>query len=89
MLRHELALELQTSYRTLARAIAAATLLREEILPRAESVLESAETRYASGDMSLAELLPIRRDWTRARLDYLEALNDVMQAWAALSPYAR
>lgn len=85
--RNALALELQTAYRTLARAIAAATLLREEILPRAESVLRSAETRYASGDISLAELLPIRRDWTRARLDYLEALNDVTQAWAALSPY--
>jgi cobalt-zinc-cadmium efflux system outer membrane protein len=85
--RNELELELRTSYRTLARAIAAAQLLREEILPRAESVLRSAETRYASGDISLAELLPIRRDWTRARLDYLEALNEVTQAWAALSPY--
>jgi outer membrane protein, heavy metal efflux system len=85
--RNELTLELQTSYRTLARAIAAAQLLREEILPRAESVLRSAETRYANGDISLAELLPIRRDWTRARLDYLEALNEVTQAWAALSPY--
>jgi cobalt-zinc-cadmium efflux system outer membrane protein len=85
--RNALALELQTAYRTLARAIAAATLLREEILPRAESVLRSAETRYASGDISLAELLPIRRDWTRARLDYLETLNDVTQAWAALSAY--
>jgi len=85
--RNELTLELQTSYRTLARAIAAAQLLREEILSRAESVLRSTETRYASGDISLAELLPIRRDWTRARLDYLEDLNDVTQAWAALSPY--
>jgi outer membrane protein, heavy metal efflux system len=85
--RNELARELQTSYRTLATAIAAAKLLREEILPRAESVLRSAETRYASGDISLAELLPIRRDWTRVRLDYLDALQDVMQAWAALSPY--
>jgi outer membrane protein TolC len=80
---------LQASYRALTRAIASATLLREEILPRAERVLENAEARYASGDMSLAELLPIRRDWTRARLDYLEALNEVMQAWAGLSPYAR
>jgi outer membrane protein, heavy metal efflux system len=85
--RNELELELRTSYRTLARAIGAAQLLRDEILPRAESILQSAETRYASGDISLAELLPIRGDWTRARLDYLEALNDVMQAWAALSPY--
>jgi outer membrane protein TolC len=75
------------AYRTLATAITAAKLLREEILPRAENVLHSAETRYASGDISLTELLPIRRDWTRLRLDYLDALQDVMQAWAALSPY--
>jgi outer membrane protein TolC len=85
--RHALALELQTAYGTLASAIAAAQLLRDEILPRAESVLQSAETRYASGDISLAELLPIRRDWTRVRLEYLDALQHVMQAWAALSPY--
>ncbi len=85
--RNALAQELQTAYRTLATATAAATLLRDEVLPRAENVLRSAETRYASGDISLAELLPIRRDWTRVRLDYLDALQDVMQAWAALSPY--
>ena len=89
VLRHELTLDLQASHRKLTSAMASATLLRKEILPRAERVLESAEARYRSGDMSLAELLPIRRDWTRARLDHLEALNEVMQAWAVLSPYVR
>jgi cobalt-zinc-cadmium efflux system outer membrane protein len=87
LVRNELGRELQASYRKLARAVASAKLLREDILPRAESVLQGAETRYRNGDISLAELLPIRRDWTRARLDYLEALNDVMQAWTALLPY--
>jgi outer membrane protein, heavy metal efflux system len=85
--RNELGRELQAAHRTLARAVACAKLLREDILPRAGSVLQGAETRYRSGDISLAELLPIRRDWTKARLDYLEALNDVMQAWTALLPY--
>jgi outer membrane protein, heavy metal efflux system len=85
--RNELGRELQAAHRTLSRAVASAKLLREDILPRAESVLQGAETRYRSGDISLAELLPIRRDWTKARLDYLEALNDVMQAWTALLPY--
>ena len=61
--------------------------LREEILPRADRVLQGAEVRYRAGDMSLTELLPVRRDWTRVRLDYLEALHEVMQAWAELSPY--
>src|SRR2546425_1571044 len=72
--RNELSLGLQTSHRKLVRAIAAAKLLREEILLRAEGVLQSAEAHYATGDINLAELLPVRRDWTRVRLDYLEDL---------------
>lgn len=87
VVRNELSLHLQTAHRKLARAIAATTLLREEILPRADSVLQAAEARYRSGDMSLSELLPVRRDWTRVRLDHLDALHEVMQAWAELSPY--
>ena len=86
-LRNEQSLRLQAAHRKIARAIAAATVLREEILPRAERVLQGAEARYRAGDMSLTELVPLRRDWTRVRLDYLEALHDVMQAWAELSPY--
>lgn len=87
VVRNELSLGLRTSHRKLVRAIATARLLREEILPRAERVLQSAEARYATGDTNLYELLPVRRDWTRVRLDYLEALYEVMQAWAELSPY--
>lgn len=87
VLRNELSFGLQTSHNKLVRAIAAAKLLREEILPRAARVLQSAEARYTTGDINLAELLPVRRDWTRVRLDYLEALHEVMQAWAELSPY--
>jgi cobalt-zinc-cadmium efflux system outer membrane protein len=85
--RNEQSLRLQAAHRKLARAVAAATVLRGEILPRADSVLQGAEARYRAGDMSLTELIPLRRDWTRVRLDYLEALHDVMQAWAELSPY--
>jgi cobalt-zinc-cadmium efflux system outer membrane protein len=87
--RNELFLRLQTAHSKLERAIATSMLLREEILPRAESVLHAAEARYRAGDIGLSELLPVRRDWTRVRLDYLEALQDVMQAWAELSPYVR
>jgi cobalt-zinc-cadmium efflux system outer membrane protein len=86
-IRNEQSLRLQAAHRKLARAVAATALLKEEMLPRAESVLQGAEARYRSGDMGLSELLPVRRDWTRIRLDYLEALHDVMQAWAELSPY--
>ena len=86
-LRNEQSLRLQTAHRKLARAVAAATLLRREMLPRAESVLQSAEARYRAGDMSLTELVPLRREWTRVRVEYLDALHEVMQAWAELAPY--
>jgi outer membrane protein TolC len=61
--------------------------LKTEILSRAETVLKGAEARYAAGDISRAELLPVRRDWAAVHLSYLESLRDVMQAWATLSPY--
>ena len=86
-LRNEQSLRLQAAHRKLARAVATAAALRGEMLPRADSVLQGAEARYRAGDMSLSELLPVRREWTRVRLEYLEALHDVMQAWAELSPY--
>ena len=86
-LRNEQSLRLQTAHRKLARAVAAATLLRREMLPRAERVLQSAEARYRAGDMSLTELVPLRREWTRVRVEYLDALHEVMQAWAELAPY--
>ena len=60
-----------------------------EILPRADTVLKAAEARYSAGDMSLTEVLPVRRDWAAVQLTYLESLRDVMQAWAALTPYLR
>lgn len=67
--------------------IDSANLLREDILPQAQSVLDGFETRYAEGDVSLIEILPVRRDATTLRLNYLDALRDVMQTWAQLSPY--
>lgn len=86
---NELLLELRTAYGTLTRALNTVTQLRQIILPRAEGVLRVTETRYTTGDVSLSELLPVRRDWTELRLDYLDALHEVNQAWAALSPYMK
>ena len=68
-IRSDQALRLQAAHRKLARAVAAATVLREAILPRAAQVLQGAEARYRAGDLSLTELVPLRRDWTRVRLD--------------------
>lgn len=71
----------------LSEAVRHARLLKSEILPRAETVIQGAEVRYAGGDMSLADILPIRRERASAELAYLEALREVMEAWAALRPY--
>ena len=87
MTQNELTTRLRESHLQLTAALAGSRTLKTEILPRAETVVKGAEARYAAGDISLAELLPVRRDWAAVRLSYLESLRDVMQAWAALSPY--
>jgi cobalt-zinc-cadmium efflux system outer membrane protein len=80
--RNDLTQRLREAHTQLANALAAARALRTEILPRAETVSRTAEARRADGDISLAELLPVRRETAAARLTYLESLRDVMQAWA-------
>lgn len=68
----------------LSEALGHARLVREEILPRAETVLKAAEARHTAGDMSLADILPIRKDYAAVRLAHLEALREVMEAWGSL-----
>jgi outer membrane protein, heavy metal efflux system len=85
--QNELNLRLRQAYIQLTTSLANSRALQTEILSRADSVLNAAEARYAAGDISLSDLLPIRRDWAGVQLDYLESLRDVMQAWAELSGY--
>ncbi len=85
--RNELDRQLREVHLKLVRAMAQARLLKEEILPRAGTVVRGVEARYAGGDMSLADLLPIRRDLTQARLAHLESLREVLEAWALLRPF--
>jgi outer membrane protein, heavy metal efflux system len=68
----------------LREALGHARLVKEDILPRAETVLKAAEARHAAGDLSLADVLPIRRDYASVRLAYLEALREVMESWGEL-----
>jgi outer membrane protein, heavy metal efflux system len=70
-----------------ATALANSRILRTDVLPRVDSVLKASEARFEAGDISLAELLPVRRDWAAVQLTYLESLRDVMQAWADLSAF--
>ena len=88
MTQNELTTRLRESYLQLTAALANSRTLKTEILSRAETVLKGAEARYAAGDISLAEILPVRRDWAAVQLTYLESLRDVMQAWAEIKPLA-
>jgi outer membrane protein, heavy metal efflux system len=73
----------------LSEAVHHTTLAKEEILPKAETVLKVAEARYAAGDLSLADVLQVRRDFAAARLAYLDGLREVMEAWSELKAFLR
>lgn len=58
-------------------------LIEDHALPRARSILETAEKRFSEGDISLGEVLAQRRQFASLQLAYLESLRDVLEAWAA------
>jgi cobalt-zinc-cadmium efflux system outer membrane protein len=82
--QNEQRVQLHESYSMFSTALANRRVYQTEVIPYAETARKSAEARYAVGDISLAEVLPIRRDWASVQLGYLESLRDVMQAWAAI-----
>jgi cobalt-zinc-cadmium efflux system outer membrane protein len=86
---NELNLRLRESHAQLTAALATSRAFQTEIMPRAEIMLKATEARYAAGDTSLADVLPIRRDWAAMQLAHLESMRDVMQAWAEVSGYVR
>jgi cobalt-zinc-cadmium efflux system outer membrane protein len=82
--KNDLVLRFREAHARLATALASSRALRSEILPRAGTVLNAAEARYAAGDISLGEILPVRREATDVQLAYLESLRDVMEAWGTV-----
>jgi cobalt-zinc-cadmium efflux system outer membrane protein len=82
--RNELGLELRSRELALERALDTVSVLQSDVLPKVETTLRGAEARYAAGDTSLSDVLAVRREATAARLNYLEALRVVMEAWAVL-----
>lgn len=77
--QHELELQLRS-------ALAAVELFKTDVLPKTGKALAAAEARFNAGDISLAELLPIRREHHAARLRYSEAIRVVLVSWAGLLP---
>lgn len=51
---------------------------RDELLPRARRVLETAEVRYQAGDIDLSEVLRARRQFAQLEM---ELLDRQLQAW--------
>ena len=84
---NELTTRLRESHLQLTLALDTIRTFKTEILGKADIVLKSAEARYAAGDISLAEILPVRRDWAAMQLSYLESLRDVMQAWVEVKNF--
>ena len=88
MTQNELTTRLRESFLELTTALANSRTLKTEILGRADTLLKGAEARYAAGDISLAEILPVRRDWAAVQLSYLESLRNVMLAWGEVKSLA-
>jgi len=86
-LRQQTDLALREAHARLIRAIESAGLLQREIIPQAQIALATAETRYREGDISLIEVLPLRRDRIALQLEALQAKLEIQEAWADISPY--
>lgn len=73
----------------LESAVGRLRAIEGDLLPRARSILEAEEARYRAGDLTLAEILPLRRDLIDIRLEELQARREAFEAMARLSPFLR
>jgi cobalt-zinc-cadmium efflux system outer membrane protein len=82
--RNEIGHELHARELALERALETAAVLKADVLPKVNAILRGTEARYKAGDISLSELMVIRREAETSQMKYLEALRSVMEAWAGL-----
>ena len=81
----ELQTQLHLAHAELTTALANRRALKDDILPRATTVLKAVEVRHAAGELALDDVLTARREWAAVQLAHLESLRDVMRAWAEIS----
>jgi cobalt-zinc-cadmium efflux system outer membrane protein len=74
--RNEARIELIEAYRDLARAHRAATLLRDEVIPRLQSARDLTQSNFKQGLVKLDDILDENRDLLRAKVEFLEALAE-------------
>ena len=72
--------ELSTAYQNLSRARAAIGILRDTVLPGAESALKATGEGYEAGRFSYLDVLDARRTISAARIQYLQAISDYHKA---------
>jgi cobalt-zinc-cadmium efflux system outer membrane protein len=76
--------ELSEAYQNLARARSAISILRENVLPGAESALQATNEGYEAGRFSYLDVLDARRTIGGARTQYLQAVTDYHKALHAV-----
>jgi cobalt-zinc-cadmium efflux system outer membrane protein len=72
--------ELTDAYQNLAGSRSAIQILRESVLPGAESALTATSGGYEAGRFSYLDVLETRRTLGSARIQYLQALTDYHKA---------
>ncbi len=72
--------ELSTSYQNLTRARTSIGILRDTVLPGAESALNATGEGYEAGRFSYLDVLDARRTISAARIQYLQAITDYHKA---------
>ena len=77
-----LSTELSDAYQTVQRTANEIRILKESVLPGAESAAQALQEGYQAGRYSYLEVNEARRTLTTSRLQYLQALTDYHKAIA-------
>ena len=83
--RRKLEAKALLDYTTLKISLSQANQLCDKIIPKARDILKTAEERYRLGDISLIEVLPLRKNITALRIEYADALRQLLEAQLELS----
>jgi len=77
--------EVREAYRALARAVQAEAAFDQDVVGRLLENLALAEESFRAGKISLLTYNTVRADLVEARLDFLDAVADVIERGAALA----
>ena len=87
-LQREIIAELRTANAQFARSADVHRRYVRDILPAASQNVTLTERALTEGEVGLTEVLVLRSSAVTAQLEYLEVLQEVLDAWAALATAA-